>query len=292
MDVASELERVLSAPPGEPPHRPLPDLVERGQRALRRRRLAVAGAVVGVVAVTVVTLGVGVGVVTRADDTGRTVATDATDGTDGTGATDAPTVSDPPVGGPPVAYVEGELVVADGVEVLERVDDPLGYADPGDSAALRLLVDGEETWALARWVAGGDAAGVATEEVVTPDEVEQKTFAGWVQVRRYIHGGASELVLLLEETPQPTLVSREGAAILDQRPNVDLGETFAPPGWTTAAAMVEKADGERWFVLVRSSAPGKTQYISWPARRADGAASLVAFLDFAKPRYESGQGLL
>ena len=86
------------------------------------------------------------------------------------------------------------------------------------------------------------------------------------------------------------LFPSEGVEILEQRPGVDVGPSFAGPGDRTAAARVRTPDGEVLYLLARE-VEGQAQVITVP--RATGGPDLDAFLRFARERYaEGGGGLL
>lgn len=91
--------------------------------------------------------------------------------------------------------------------------------------------------------------------------------------------------------PEPgTLVPLQGVEIVDQRPGVDLGESFAGPGDVTGVALVTSA-GSRTFVVARAVDGGPAEYIAVPATSA--MDTLDEFIAFAEERYaEGGGGLL
>jgi len=82
-----------------------------------------------------------------------------------------------------------------------------------------------------------------------------------------------------------------GVTILRQDAHVSVGDSFAGPNDQTAAAKVEAADGERYYVLARRITGGAPQYIA--VTEADGGPTLGSFLDLARTRYaDNGGGLL
>ena len=283
MDIVTELERTLSAPPGEPPHRDLDGLLADAHTRLRRRRLRSAG----VVAVLALVVGVGaVALVSPGPDASRSIATDPSGG-----PSSAPGVV-PDSGlapGESAGYVDGRLQIREGVEVLDRVDNPFAYAAPSASVALRLLADGEEVWTYAVWSDSGDALATATTRTDDPDDVQQATFHGWVEVQQLIQGDAGELVQLVEGVDGPTLAARIGATIVEQRAGVELGEEFTPDGWTAYAAVVDDDRGERWYVIVRSTRePPETHFFPVRARKVE-ADTLDEFLTYARTRLDAGE---
>jgi hypothetical protein len=82
-----------------------------------------------------------------------------------------------------------------------------------------------------------------------------------------------------------------GVTILRQQAHVSVGDSFAGPNDQTAAAKVEAADGERYYVLARRVTGGAPQYIA--VTEADGGPTLGSFLELARTRYDdNGGGLL
>jgi hypothetical protein len=96
---------------------------------------------------------------------------------------------------------------------------------------------------------------------------------------------ADDVVSLAAGTQR--LVPAEGVTILEQRPGVDVGSSFAAPGGRTAAARVRTADGQVVYVLARA-VRGGSQAIAVP--EAKGGPDLDAFLAFARERYAPGGG--
>jgi hypothetical protein len=82
-----------------------------------------------------------------------------------------------------------------------------------------------------------------------------------------------------------------GTTILRQRAHVSVGDAFAGPTDQAAAAKVEAADGERYYVIARRVTGSAPQYIA--VTEADGGPTLADFLNLARARYaDNGGGLL
>jgi hypothetical protein len=84
-----------------------------------------------------------------------------------------------------------------------------------------------------------------------------------------------------------SLVAAPGVTILDQQPHPDLPRNFAGPNDRSAAAWIDD-HGAKTYVLVRETY-GEEQVIPWDKGHFD---SLAAFVDFARQKYLSGEGLL
>ncbi len=277
MDVTAELERALSAAPDEPPHRDLGGLLDNAHGALRRRRLRLGA----VAAALVLVVGVGAAAALSPEpDASRSIATDPT-------PSPSESVSTPGSPGPPYArYDAGTLALDEGVEVLDQVDNPLGYALPDASVALRLDVQGQERWELATWDGDNDTSfGVH----VSPREVEQRTFDGWVEVQQLIYGDADWLVVSKPGPGGRVLVPREGATIVEQRGDLYIDDEFTPKGWLAHVAVADDASGERYFVLVRTSEQTEeTHYFPVRANQID-ADTIDEFLTYVRERLELRQ---
>ena len=83
-----------------------------------------------------------------------------------------------------------------------------------------------------------------------------------------------------------SLVSSHGVEILDQV--LDPGfKDFVMQGEPSAAALLQGPDGKKWYVAVRDS--GGLDVIAVPFKT--GGPDLDAFVDYARERYASGEGL-
>lgn len=312
-------ERIERALGGAPPPPPLDPVLAAGRRALLRRRLAAGAAAAAVAAVTIGTAAI------ATPDPDRTALPAAGGPTRASApARQAPSVTADPGLGVTGAVVTGEgrepgtrllwdavtlepggrLVLADGVELLTRVDDPFGVGPARDSAGVAALVDGWEVWFAL--VTEPDGSGGGTSLVAAH---AHRPFDAWLvdqsgiaagsgadgrpdqTVGEDVWPGVADLDLVTFDGASDTLVARDGVRILEQRGGVDVGGSWAGPGDRTAAADVTDADGERWFVLARSLDGKPGQFVAVP--HDQGGADLDAFLELARERYaEGGGGLL
>jgi hypothetical protein len=287
MDV--ELREALTQGFGpEPAHRPVTDRLDAGHRAVRRRRIA--GAVVTVAVASVVGLGA-VAVLGGDGDAGSQVATDPTPTPDA--STDEHPDPTPPPGwdeGEFARYdADGNLEIRPGVTMLDRIDSPFPpSAGMDQSVALAVEQEGQAFWLLMTWNTDEDGNTSESGTAWGPSSAEE-SFEEWVaeQVR-------------LQTTPTPEdlsagyvkfgddgrLVSSHGVEILDQV--LDPGfQDFVMQGEPSAAALLQGPDGKKWYVAVRDS--GGLDVISVPFKT--GGPDLDAFVDYARERYASGEGL-
>jgi hypothetical protein len=189
----------------------------------------------------------------------------------------------------------GELLINPAATVEQRIDNPFDVAAPATSVGL-VLTRGHKTFWYALY---RDATGASS--TYGPAE-HRRSFRAWLDDLHGIVPGddvtlpapgagdfpglpADDLVSLAAGTEQ--LVAAEGVTILEQRPGVDAGRSFAAPRDRTAAARVRTATGQVVYVLVRASG-GTSQAISVP--EAKGGPDLDAFLAFARERYAEGEG--
>jgi len=257
----------------EPPHRPLVDRLQAGHRAVRRRRIA--GAVVTVAAAAAVGLGA-TALAGGAPDRPGQVATEQT----------ASPQPEPKAweGSDLVRYSDSGMVeVRPGVIVLQRIDEPLG--DPSEynhSVALAVEFQGAESWVILDWFADPDGG---SSEMAATAYPTGGTFAEWVE--QQVAANEDNSAGVVHFADDGTLAATHGVEILDQVRAPNLPANFAPPGVPTAAALLKGPDGKRWYVLVRDVDGLET--ISTPFRT--GGEDLQEFLDYARSRYASGEGL-
>ena len=303
--IRDEIDRSI----GEGPRGvPVDELLARSRRALLRRRLlAVAG---GTLAVT-----------------GIFGATGMVAAGPGTDASLAPEYAEQPSASPttptseaalalrtpshreanqafsrPLARFDdrGRLVLAPGTEVVRRVDDPFSSSGPGKSVALELDYRRARYWFV---VYQAPDRSDRTSFMWSGDY--DGSFASWVREQSTLveAGGQSDgggqgdwpgipdldLVRFVDGTERLEPVA--GTTILRQQAGVSVGDSFAGPDDQTAAAKVEAADGQRYYVIARRVAGGAPQYIA--VTEDDGGPTLDSFLDLARTRYaDSGEGLL
>lgn len=306
-DIREQIDRSFGEGPGAGS---VDDLLTRGHRALARRRLTAgvaAAAVVAVVGGTSFGAWGGTGAGHRAGAgiaDGRTAGarvSPAPSATPTTLATRPPTRAE-------IARVlrrglaeyddRGALVIDPRAAVVRRIDDPYAVTGPGRSVALVLELRGATYWYALYRSPDGNGGGAGAW---SGDHAEE-TFDAWVQDQRTIAqpDRAATSAGGWPGVPNDNLVRfgagerlrpLTGVRILEQRPHVSVGASFAGPGDRTAAALVEAADGTRSYVLARRPGGGAAQYIAVAA--ADGGSTLDDFLTLARVRYaEGGGGLL
>lgn len=302
-EIQEQLERSIGR---EPALGSVEDLLAQGHRALARRRIAAGVAAAAVVAVVGGTSFVAWG------GTGAGARPGAGFAGSGTAGPRVSTSAAPAASASPPTRAEvartlrralaryddhGALVIDPRATVVRRIDDPYALTGSGRSVALVLEVGGTTYWYALHWSPGGLVGSTGAWSGDFPEE----TFDAWVQDHRIIArpdpGSKSGD---WPGVPDDSLVRfgagerlrpLAGVRILEQRPHVSVGASFAGPGDRTAAALVEAADGTRSYVLARGTGGGAAQYIAVAA--ADGGPSLDAFLELARARYaEGGGGLL
>jgi len=270
MLLREEIEQSFGAGPA---HRPIEELVAKGRRRVRRRRAAGLGAALATVAVL-----------------GATYAVTAP-GSEGSGA--PPIATDPTStpSGPtweddtPIRYVDGELQIRAGVVVHEHIENPFGYDPPKLSDALDLTYEGKRTWTLAESTRKGFGY---TSSVPSNGWA---SFADWVadQVGTAVPGddGWPDTLRL---TNNGEVVASQGSEILQRTDDPRLGDSFAPPGTPTGAAVVLAAeDGVGYFVVWRV-VDGELDVITTPPRDVIGA-TFQQLLTYARGQYANGEGL-
>ena len=324
-ELATRLDRSIGPAPDDDP--PWADLLEQGHRAVRRRRL---GVTVASAAAVLVVAG-GFALITGGgpdqadapvDEPTQTASTtpssldkqrdEALDGpldeavapaADESAPTPAETRS---AASPMLAEFDSgdptsdrELHLRDGVEVLRQVDNPWPVLEPPAVAAGLAARFQGRTWWLVTYLAKNGSSG---STVTWAGDTEGLGFEDWVraQAGRMLSGRGTDdestlgipaygLVRFAGATEQLTVAN--GGEILEQRPGVDVGESFAGPDDRTAAALVRAPTGEVVYVLVRALPHESSQPIAVPVDQ--GGADLDAFLEMARARYaEGGGGLL
>lgn len=271
MNFSDELDRSFGSGPPAPP---TGDLVAAGHRAVRRRRgLQAAG---GVLAALVAVAALGLG------GSGPTRAIDQAPATSGPTSSPAPDDGAPADGGVPVRYDRsGDLRVAPGAEVLQRIADPLERTAPAASVALWVRYRGAESY----WLLDRDDTGSMGSS--DPTDKAAGSLEEWVQYQKEAMGIVEPVPPVTLED-DGTLTPAAGVEIVEQRSGVDVGGSFAGPGAPTAAAMVLD-DGVRGFVLVRRLPGSPPEYLPTSARV--GGPDLESFLEHARRQYASGEGL-
>jgi hypothetical protein len=190
----------------------------------------------------------------------------------------------------------GRLVLAAGVSVVQRIDQPYRATAPGRSVALVLDYRGARYWYALDRAPDGSAGGAG---VWSGDRRE--SFETWVRDQRHIAEtgpaapdsagawpGIPDLRLVRFVGGTEQLAPVDGARVLSQEAHLSVGDSFAGPGDQTAAAKVEASDGTRYYVLARRAPGTAAQYIA--VAESDGGPTLAAFLDLARQRYAAGGG--
>ncbi len=288
-----DLSRRFDASFGEgPPMGTVDEVVAAGRGALRRRRAATWGGALAVLAV------VGLGAAVTQAGPGGDGADLVADGPSASAsASDPPSQesSTPPTYSTDVpaswgerqlaGYVDGEVVVREGLTVTEVAEDPLALEPAVSSTALALEEgDGRRSWRYLLWT-DGERPRFAQESSTVP----AWSFEEWLEAygtdtveaigRDLVHFGVGE-----------TLEAGAGTTILEQRPDPDLPAPFAPASARTAVAQVER-DGVTWFVLAREL-EGERDYVATPRSERTGD-DLDSFLELATERYadQGGTGM-
>jgi len=284
-DIRDELDRSFGY---GPPLDHVDDIVELGHRAVRRRRLALAGLAAGC---CLAAAGVAWSVV---DSPGASSGRDVTvQPTQAPSATESPAVAgDPPVeyvdadhpglGGADVAYDDGVLLVREGVEILEQVANPLDRRPPRTSLGLALAVDGAQQWALVAGSPSGSTVSTVPARQSFPD------LQTWLDDQVALDRGEPTLALVSFGTGAE-LVAEPGVEIVQQQPSPQVGAEFAGPDAVHTAVAEVRWQGERWFVLARELPGSAPEY--FPTAASVSAPTLAGFLEFARAAYSGGAGL-
>ena len=263
-----------------PAPRSVEDRIHAGHRALLRRRLASGFAALAVVIAmggTAWALAPGGG----PSATGTMIATDPSPApSPKESATPAPWEP-----GTPVRYVDGELQIRPGVVVHEHIENPYGYAPPKVSDALDLTFKGKRMWVIAEDENSGGSLSMSAPS------------NGWASFADYVADqvdlagpGDSGWPDTLRLTDQGTVIASPGSEVLQRSDDPALGESFAPAGAPTGAALVRAAeDGVAYFVVWRVI-DGKLDVITTPPDDVTGA-TFQELLAYARSQYASGEGL-
>lgn len=176
---------------------------------------------------------------------------------------------------------DGTLVVADGVEVLRTIDNPVGWKPPRHSMGVAYTKNGKEYWALA--TLDPDGGGLTWEparkafdslELWINDELAlnyPRTGATEMQLVRYLDGGRLEPL--------------EGVEILEQRTGVVIPDYTDPAGSTSAALVTY--EGKRWWVLAFDGNPPPNTVMSGSV----GGKTMDDFIAYTTAQVEGGAGL-
>jgi hypothetical protein len=269
-DLARRLDDAIGAAPEALAPGRTTALVAAGRRARTRRRALLGTAAAGVVLLAVGGLALGLTAGDRA-------------GTEPSVATD-PSVQDALLPGERVALtLDGQLAVRDGIEVLQRVDNPLGLTPPGHSLGVAVR-DGATTYWYLLDTDGRTGTGSSSDEA----RRSFPTLRSWLDDQVALQSGEPTLALV-RFTADGRLTPLDGVTIVRQRTGVRLGNDFAGPGTTTAVAEV-RWRGETWFVPARRLPGARPEY--FPTAASVSGPTLDDFLAYARARYsENGAGL-
>ena len=185
----------------------------------------------------------------------------------------------------------GLVLAPGGGPVLERVPNPMGYpADQGRSLGIRLMVDGQEQYALLTAYPSDDSS--------TMNVLRTGDFDGWlaqaVRTQQTLDVQNGVTPSSGDSRDQPWLVlddqggltaARPGIVVTEQRTSVDLGESFATGATRTG--------------VVRLLVDGRSEFAAY--RVIDGTLDVIpgggsfdsmsAFISWAREQYSSGAGL-
>ncbi len=282
MSTGTELREMIDQSFGDgPEHRDLNEILHAGHTAVRRRRVAgSAGAAATVVAAAV--LAAGLVDLRQRDESLQPPSTDqATQTPDGEKS-------------PTQARDELEVTATGGGQVTIRngvAGTTVGPLFKGNATAWVYDIEpdsGARTYALVK----------GRSVRLVPAAQTGKSLPAWA-----LSMGWSTEEPAGSGDPQPTaptsplvdieenggFVAKPGVTIVAQRQDLGFPDNFAPDSRTTVGALVDR-DGIRYYVLYRVLG-GDGEFLTVPA--ADyPATTLPAFLDFARGKYESGEGLL
>lgn len=281
MNLTEELEAAIGHGP------PLPDAADRvaaGRAALRRRRVVGTVAAASVLAV----LGTAYAVTAPALQ-GRT--------SDEVPVAPSPTASPSPSptgeagiplgtwrGNTPVRYHDGELQIRPGAVVHERIENPFGFAPPRRSDAFDLTFRGYRAWAIVEYREG------SSSYAATQPGNGWASFADWVADQVDDTEGTTGWPDTLRLADDGSVVASEGSEILQRTDDPRLGDTFAPPGTPTGAAVVRAGENGVGYFVVWRVVDGELDVITVPPRDVVGA-TFEQLLNYARGQYASGEGL-
>ncbi len=277
MQLSEEIERSFGTGPAD---RPVEDRIKAGHRALRRRRAAAGLAGAGVLAL----LGVTYVAISPASLDGSTGNVATTASATPTPSPTASAVADPWEDGTPIRYVGGELQLQPGVVVHQHIENPYGYALPKQSDALDITFEGHRMWTIIEL----DSKGGGFQS--SSPSNGWASFADWVADQAGAGARPSGWPDTLRLTSDGAVVASAGSEVLQRTDDPRLGDSFAPPGTPTGAALVRAGeDGIGYFVVWRVI-DGKLDVITTPPRDVVGA-TFQELLAFARGQYSSGEGL-
>lgn len=277
VSLQEELDRAIG---DGPEHAPVEHTLRAGRRALRRRRVGAAAGTLAVVAV----IGIGYAVAAPGPDGDArgNVATDPSP----TAPDPAEPPSEPWQGAELVRYSsEGELQVRPGVTLHGHIENPYGYTAPERSDALDLSFKGNRVWVIIEQTADG----VSVSEAAPSN--------GWAGFETYVAdqadgatGGDDGWPDTMRLTPQGTVEATPGATVHNRTDDPQLGDSFAPDGATTGAAVVSVEGDQRSYFVVWRVIDDELDVITTPPADVAGA-TFAELLSWARSQYASGEGL-
>jgi hypothetical protein len=182
----------------------------------------------------------------------------------------------PGMGGGLVTWHGGELDPAPGVEVVERVEDPV----PGDeSLGLVLRSEGQTTWMLLSQ--GGAAASWLLES-----ESGWATFDQWLADQVAVQTGSPGVRLVRLADDGTVTATAPSVEVLAQRADPDLAGYGTDGDRPSAVALLDWA-GERWFVLAVGF-PDQVAVTTVAASKAPGVETLDQFIAFMADKADEG----
>jgi hypothetical protein len=192
------------------------------------------------------------------------------------GMTSVPADEVPGMGGGLVTWHGGRLDPAPGVEVVERVEDPV----PGDeSLGLVLRSEGRTTWML---LSQGGAA--ASWELET--DSGWATFEQWLADQVAVQTGSPGVRLVGLADDGTVTATAPSVEVLTQRADPDLADYGTDEDRPSAVAILDWA-GERWFVLAVGF-PDQVAVTTVAASKAPGVETLDDFVAFMADKADEG----
>lgn len=194
----------------------------------------------------------------------------------GGGMTSVPPTEVPGMAGGLVTWHGGELDPAPGVEVVERVEDPV----PGDDSLGLVLRSGDQTtWMLLSQ--GGAAASWSLDT-----DSGWATFDQWLADQVAVQTGSPGVRLVRLADDGTVTATAPSVEVLAQRADPDLARYGTDEARPSAVAILDWA-GERWFVLA-VGLPDQVAVTTVAASKAPGVATLDQFVAFMADKADEG----